>query len=280
MVVAYLASDGSTAELAGRLMVAVGLPAIGVVCLVIGVVERSRSRRRAPQQPGSAYPAAPRGPAGYPGAAHPAYPAYPAAPPHPGYPPAVPPRPKASKAATTLITVGVVLVALGGLNILSDAARAVSRHGSSAISGHAPPAGSAAGPQIGACFSEFEVGIGKLNNPTDCAQPVATYELAARVGPSASCPDGKRDGSIYSRLSNGSATLCFAANFLQGHCYLRTDERTTTTWTPADCGEARYAKFSVQKRIDGSTDGTQCPPESQDIVYPVPRRVYCVVRSG
>ncbi|OBG73123.1 MULTISPECIES: hypothetical protein [unclassified Mycobacterium] len=265
MHVAYLASTDSTAELAGRLMFTIGLPAIGLVCLIIGLVERSRSRRRSaalppPYQAGYPYPPAP--PPGYPGAYS-----------YPGYPP---PRPPASKTAGALITVGIVLLGLGGLDILSRAATALSKHRTAPATG---AAATTAGPQIGQCFSEFEVGAGKLDSPTSCADPVATYELAAKVGPSASCPDGKRDGSVYARLRNDSATLCFAANFIQGRCYLQTEASKTTTWTPADCGQAQYRKFTVERRVDGSTDTTQCPPETHDIAYPVPPRVYCLARS-
>ncbi|MCK8643537.1 hypothetical protein [Mycobacterium colombiense] len=50
MTVAYLASDESAVR-TGRLLFSLGLPAIGLVCLVVGLVERSRGRRRAPGYP-------------------------------------------------------------------------------------------------------------------------------------------------------------------------------------------------------------------------------------
>lgn len=254
-------------------MFSFGVPAIGLVCLVIGLVERSRGRRRAPAYPPPQYPPGfPVNPS-YP---YPPPPDYPV-PPYPAYPgPAAgyPSRPRTPKSATTLITIGAVLLVLG---ILGNAVRVLSEHGrASRTTGQSTPS-TAAGPQIGQCFSEFEVGMGSFDRPTDCADPVATYELAAKGGPTTMCPDGKRDGSVYSRLTNESHILCFAANLQQGQCYLRTDERTTATWTPADCTESRYARFKVDKRIDGSTDSTQCPPETRANAFPKPPRLYCLV---
>jgi hypothetical protein len=181
-----------------------------------------------------------------------------------------------------LITIGAVLLALGGLGILGNAARVARHQGhQSHPAGQSPPSTGAAGPEIGRCFTEFELQLGSLDGkPDDCADPGATYELAAKGGHSATCPDGKRDGSIYSRLINASSTLCFAPNLKQGQCYLRTDQNTTTTWTPIDCAEARFAKFSVDKRIDGSTDETLCPPGTTANAFPTPPRVYCLAKQG
>jgi hypothetical protein len=279
VTVVQLASHESGVQ-AGFLMFSLGIPAIGLICLIIGLLERSRSRRQPPSHPpqyqaGYPYPPVPPPPPpmGYPGP-------YPAPPPHPGYPPAVPPRRPASKSATTLITIGAVLLTLGGLGILGHAAQVVSDHGrGSRTTGESSPSTAAAGPEIGQCFTEFEVRMGSLKAPTDCADAVATYELAAKGGPDATCPDNKRGDSAYGRLTNESHTLCFAPNLKEGQCYLRTDERTTTTWTPVDCAQARFARFKVDKRIDGSTDDTPCPPGTKANVYPTPPRVYCLARA-
>jgi hypothetical protein len=280
VTVGYLASSESPAYWAGFLTAMFALPAAGLICLIIGLVQRSRSRRQA----AAAYPPQYPTPPGYP--VNTGYP-YPQAP--PGYPGPYPtspyagyqPLPRAKKSGTTLIITGVVLLVLGVLGILGQMAQVVSHPDrGSRTTGQTLPSSTAGGPEIGQCFSEFEVGIGKLNEPTDCAKPVATYELAAIVGPTAGCPDNKRDGSLYARLTNESRTLCFAANLIQGQCYLRTDEHTTSTWTPADCTQPRYAKFKVDKRIDGGTDETPCPPGDTGIAYPVPARVYCVARTA
>lgn len=263
----------------GYLLAMAGIPAIGLICLAIGLVERSRSRRQAPPYPPQ-YPMA----SGYPvntgyryPPTQPAYSRPHLGPPYAGYHP----RPRTPKSVTTLITIGVVLLTLGALNILAQMAQLTSNpDGGTNAAGQSPPASPVAEPEIGQCFSEFEAAMGSLNAPTDCADPVATYELAAKVGPTATCPDNKADDSRYSRLTNKSRRLCFAANLQQGQCYLRTGEHTTTTWTPADCAQARYAKFKVDKRIDGSTDDTPCPPGDTTLTYPVPARVYCLARAG
>ncbi|AFS12554.1 MULTISPECIES: LppU/SCO3897 family protein [Mycobacterium] len=273
MVVAYLALDESPAVLAGRLMFLLGLPATGLTLLIIGLARRSRARRQTPPLPPPYHPGYPYPPPppGYPGP-------YPTPPPYPGYPP----RPAAGKSGTALIAVGAVLLALSGLAILGKIARFAShddRRGSHTI-GQASTSGSAAVPKVGQCFSEFEVRMGSLKSPSDCANPVATFELAADEGPTATCPDGKRDGSVYSRLTNNAHTLCFIANLIEGHCYLQTDPTTTATWTPADCDNPRLATFKVFKRIDGSVDETHCPAGTKANSYPSPARVYCLARAG
>ncbi|GFG99254.1 LppU/SCO3897 family protein [Mycobacterium timonense] len=269
MVVAYLALDESPAVLVGRLMFLLGLPATGLTLLIIGLRRRSRARRQTPPLPPPYYPSYPYPPPppGHPGP-------YPAPPTYPGYPP----RPSPGKSGTALITVGAVLLTLSGLGILGSIARIASQHdqrASHAI-GQEVPAGPAAVPKIGQCFSEFEVRMGSFKSPSDCANPVATFELAADEGPTAACPDDKRDGSVYSRLANNSHTLCFIANLIQGQCYLQTDPTTTATWTPGDCDNPRLATFKVFKRIDGSVDETQCPAGTKANSYPVPARVYCL----
>lgn len=256
------------------------LPAAGLICLIVGLVRRSRTHVQATPYPPQ-YPTAPGYPvnAGYPLPTPPAgHPGPYAEPPYAaGYAVGLPPRPRTPKSGTALIIIGIVLLALGALGILGQMADVTSNHGrASRTTGQSSP--STAGPEIGQCFSEFEVGMGSLNRPTDCADSVATYELAAKGGPATTCPDGKRDDSVYSRLTNESHTLCFAANLQQGQCYLRTDERKTATWTPVDCTETRFARFKVVQRVDGSTDKTQCPPGTRANAYPKPARLYCLAR--
>jgi hypothetical protein len=192
--------------LAGYLLVTIGVPVAGLICLIIGLVQRSRSRARTGPYPGP-YQATPGFPVntGYPPGPPTPYP-----PPYPSYPPGVPPPPRAGKSATALITIGAVLLALGAVGILGNAARFARHQGQqSHTAGQSPRSAGAAEPEIGRCFTEFELQLGSLNGqPDDCADPGATYELAAKGGPSGTCPDGKRDDSIYSRLTNASRTLC------------------------------------------------------------------------
>ncbi|WP_456299253.1 LppU/SCO3897 family protein [Mycobacterium saskatchewanense] len=55
---------------------------------------------------------------------------------------------------------------------------------------------------------------------------------------------------------------------------MRTDITNTTTWTPANCDTARFATLTVEQRIDGSTDETQCPDGTKANAYPTSPRVY------
>ncbi len=117
-------------------------------------------------------------------------------------------------------------------------------------------------------------------SPTDCAEPKATYALAAKGGPRATCPDGNRDDSVYEVYTNESLTLCFALNAIQGHCHMKMDDGKATLLTPVDCDDTRFAQVKVDARVDGSTDSSQCPPGATSLAYPTPPRSYCLVRAG
>jgi hypothetical protein len=106
----YAASDGAAYH-AGALVAAFGIPLIGLICLVIGLWDRSPSRQQA--HPGYPYPPGPpRPPMGYPGP-------YPG-PPYPAYPPYVYPQQRTGKSGTVLIIIGAVLLTFG---ILGNFAR-------------------------------------------------------------------------------------------------------------------------------------------------------------
>lgn len=257
VVVAYLASAEDSAVHAGGLMFLLGLPTAGLICLVIGLWELSRGRRK---QPPPAYPYPPGPPPqaiGYPGW------------PHPGYPPGAPPRPRTSKSATTLITVGLVLVALGGFGIVSHAARAISSQKDESLL------------RVGDCISESDYRANRFDARliSGCSDPAATYELAFKGNASDSCPDGKREHSIYERASNHSTTLCFLINLQQGRCYLYISDGEAVSLRPGDCGDSNRVQVKIVQRIDGSTDKTQCPQGSKGVSYPEPARVYCLARA-
>lgn len=260
MTVAYLASDESAVR-AGRLMFSLGVPAIGLVCLVIGLAERSRGRRRAPAYPPPQYPPGfPVNP-GYP---YPPPPGYPAAP-YQAYP-SYPPRARTPKSATTLITIGAVLLTFG---ILGNAVRVLSGHNTDSLL------------RVGQCITESDYAANHFDLPASggCTDPAATYELAFKGGASESCPDGKRDHSIYQRASNHSTTLCFMINLRQDQCYQVTRDGEAVSVKPDDCNQSSPMHVRVSQRIDGSSDKSQCPPDSRGIGYPVPARVYCLVRA-
>jgi hypothetical protein len=46
-----------------------------------------------------------------------------------------------------------------------------------------------------------------------------------------------------------------------------------------DCGTSNRVQVRVSRRIDGSTDRTQCATDEKGVGYPVPARVYCLVRA-
>lgn len=263
MTVAYLASDESAVR-TGRLLFSLGLPAIGLVCLVVGLVERSRGRRRAPGYPPPQYPPGFPGNPGYPYPPAPGYPV-PPYPPYPGYPAGYPPRPRTPKSATTLITIGAVLLVLG---VLGNAVRVLSPHGADALLG------------VGQCITESDYAAHHFDEPTNggCADPANTYELAFKGGTSESCPDGQRDHSIYERVTNPRTTLCFMINLRQDQCYQVTRDGEAVSMKPDDCNASGPMHVRVSQRIEGSSDKTRCPPDSRGIAYPTPARVYCLVR--
>lgn len=272
MGVTVLASHESQVH-AGYLAAMFGIPLIGLICLTIGLWDRSRSRRQ--PRPGYPYPPAHFSqPALHPGQ-------YPARP-FPGYPPHLPPRPRTGKSATTLIVIGSVVLTFGGLGILGNIARVLKEEGNrSHKTSHAQPDGTATGPQMGQCFAEFDLRLEFHNRSAiDCADPTATYQLVAQAGPTATCPDGQREDSLYEVFTNESSTLCFAANLKQGQCYMKMDDGKSKRLTPADCDDRRFAQIKVVRRIDGSSDKSQCPADTKGVSYPVPPRVYCFVAAG
>jgi hypothetical protein len=257
---------------AGYLTAMFALPAAGLICLIIGLLRRSRSRRQTapyppqyptspgfPVNPGYPYPPAP--PAGYPGP-------YPA-PPYAGYAPGFPPRPRPPKSGTALIIIGVVLLVLGALGILGQVAVVTSKQAGDSYL------------QVGDCITESDYTAHHFDSQPNrgCTNPAATYELASKGGASETCPDGKREHSIYERATNHSTTLCFIINLQQGRCYQFISDGEAVSFKPDDCGAPSRPQVKVTQRIDGSTDKTQCPPGEKGAAYPVPARVYCLARA-
>ena len=239
-----------------------GIPIVGAILLIAGLRQRSQSRRLPP----SANPMAPPGypppgpyPDGYPPPQPPTYPPY-----YPAdYPP---PRPRGSS-GTALIVVGSILLGFGVLGILGQLANSASRVGHSARSAN-----------VGQCVGAFTV---QENNftpaPQDCDKSDSTLEVAAKGGPSATCPDGKREGSDYSILFDGTTTLCLMVNLKQDRCYSVSGGAKDPTFVAASC-DGSPTGIKVVKRIDGSTDAALCPEGTKPISYQTPARLYCLER--
>ncbi|ORW89949.1 hypothetical protein AWB92_20750 [Mycobacterium sp. IEC1808] len=217
----------------GYLAVVLGVPAIGVVCLIIGL--RARSARAVTAGPPDA------------------------------------PESRPAKWATTLIVVGAVLLTLGALGIAGNLVRLNKR--SLFDADKSMP--------VGQCIdqNEFLARTFSSSPANDCANPANTYQLAYKGSPTANCPDGKRDNSVYSRYTDDSAILCFALNLQQGRCYQLTNGAENLTMRPDDCAEPQPSLDRVVQRFDGSTDTTRCAPGDKAIAYPVPPRVYCLART-
>ena len=253
---------------AGYLAAMFGIPTIGLICLIIGLRSRKRARP-GPYKPNN------QASAGLPvSAGHPRPPApsmtYPP-PPYPGSPAGFPPQRRTGKSATTLIIIGSVLLTLSALGIAGILVRPHIRS----------PFDTDKSMRVGECIDQdaFLAKSFSSRPENDCANPANTYELAFKGGPSATCPDGKRDQSVYDRFTDESTILCFALNLKQGQCYQMTNGAENLTMRLGDCNEPRPLQARVFQRIDGSTDKTQCPPGDRAIAYPSPPRVYCLARA-
>ncbi|GBE65660.1 hypothetical protein MFM001_21220 [Mycobacterium sp. MFM001] len=153
MITTLLAERNVTVQV-GYLIGLFGIPLAGLVMLIIGLQQRSRSR----MQPGAYTPGYPPPPPGMPGGSpyqpgpwpqqppppgggYPFQPQQPQKPypppPYPGYPP---PRPSGASPGTALIAIGTVLLVLGLLGILGRLASAASSSSGHTSSQLSPPA--------------------------------------------------------------------------------------------------------------------------------------------
>ena len=203
---------------------------------------------------------------GYPGPPPTNYPG----PPYPGYPPPVAPPRRASGASTALITIGTVVLVLGIIGDFANvASRLAKRQEHTSM-------------RVGECITQMsyrsESFTSSPNN--DCANPMNTYQLASKGGSSATCPDGKREGSIYDRYTDDSTILCFALNLKQDLCYELGPDPNHPTMNLSSCGDTVSRQIRVVQRIDGSTDRSSCPEGGKGISYPTPAVVYCLERAS
>jgi len=268
---------------AHNLGVAVGalmIPLIGLILLIVGLVERTRSQKQ-PQPTPPTYsgqlPPAPhfgppsrQPPPGYGAQMPPGYVPYP---PPPGHWP--PPRPKPR--GTALIVTGAVIL---GMSVVGGVVRAAESSGESSSSSNrtTPPSLDSAAPvlKLGQCVGEKDF-ADRDPKPMDCQNPSAVMELVSVRGGNADCPDGKgRDDTVYTTLFWDDATMCFAANFVEGDCYaVTTDTSSESPFTHEECDDPR-ATVKVVQRFDVATDVAQCSPGTKPVSYPYPARLYCL----
>jgi hypothetical protein len=268
MGVSVLAAGGP-GYVAGQLAFDLGIPLIGLVCLIIGVLQSAR-RRRQPRPAYPAYPYPPRPPMGYQGAGYPG--PYPPRP-YPGYPPYAPPPRPTGNSGNALIIIGAVLLVFG---IAGNGIR-VARH-----LGAKHRAASSTSIQVGECITEKDYLARSFGSrpENNCTNPANTDELVYKSDSRTTCPDGKREHSLYDWFTDGSTILCFAMNLKQGDCYRAEGDSESPSLSFSDCNDSRPVVFKVVQRIDGNADKAACPMETTGISYPSPARTYCLARAG
>lgn len=264
MTIEVLAADDTAYQL-GRLVGALLFPGLGLFLLVLGLVMRARGKNAAPPpQPWSTAPGSyPPPPGHYPP------PGYPQA---PGYPPPGPPPPaKSSGGATALIVIGCVLLVL---SLVSIVGRAALRTGTSTSD---RSINSSRGLSVGDCITDAQYSARDMDpTPVPCSTPEAIFSLAYRgEGPTATCPDGLRDGSKYAVLVNTSVIYCFALDVTVGECFAV--DGTSGHFRSVACTDPT-ANAKVDQILEGQTDLSACPAGPSGSAVPVPPRVVCTVK--
>ncbi|WP_280834635.1 LppU/SCO3897 family protein [Mycolicibacterium frederiksbergense] len=249
---------GSAAESFGYLIGSLFIPGAGLLLLIIGLRQRSASRRQPPGQIGypqhPGYPPTPGYPPGYPQNPPGVYQAGP-------YPQAYPPVARKSR-GTALIVIGALILVFGLFGLVAKTAL------------HSSKSAAGGGLSIGDCITGDQYSSANMNpEPVSCSNPDAVYQLALKGDGSAICPDGERDESRYGVLTNSSRTYCFILDADEGECF--DVEVAKGLFTPLECSDPA-AVTKIAKRVDGSTDTSVCGPDGQAVTFPQPQRVYCV----
>lgn len=255
---AALLADGNAAENFGRLIGLLLFPIIGIILLVIGLHDRSKSRRAQPpyQSPVPGYPP---------------YPPYAGGFPPPGYPPAPPPRPTAGRG---LIVGGSILIAISLIGVVIRAAMAAGDP--SAAENVTPPV------KVGQCITGEAMASGAIgaHDITECTNPAGVFEVVSTGGRDAACPDGAKSDTDFARWTNNASTVCFIPNLLVDHCYATVqgqptpgDPNRTDTLRSVLCTE-KSAEFKVLQRYE-MADYNLCPTGAHQRIWTVPPRTYC-----
>lgn len=103
-------------------------------------------------------------------------------------------------------------------------------------------------------------------------------EVVSVGGANASCPDGKgRTDTDYTTLFWNDATICFAANLVEGDCYSvdTSSEGMGSPFSREDCADAS-AQVRVIQRFDGTASPALCDAGTNPIAYVQIARLYCL----
>ena len=227
-------------------------PVAGLILLFVGLRQQSRARQLpAANLPPTPYPADP--------------PSYPPGPPTPEFDPNLATPPRAPRWSNALIAVGSLLLIFGLLGIMGNAKHLVWQ------SSNTPKS-----PDVGQCIAAYNFREhNKTPQAQDCSKADSIFEVVTKGSPSSTCPDGKTDKSDYAFLRDGSTTLCFILNFVQGRCYTAAGDAQGALFDPTDC-DGSGPRFKVASRFDGSSDTASCPAGTKEIAYQSPARLYCL----
>jgi hypothetical protein len=248
-------AEVSIAYYLGELTATAIFPIVGLILLIVGIRQQSRARRLPPGHP-------PPEPSPY---SPPQNPSEPGSPAPQEYYPSPPPAPPPSRWSIALIIVGSLLLAGSLLGIISDTKNLTLQNRSAPTS-----------PDVGQCIAAYNFREhNKTPKAQDCADPDSIFEVVTKGDPSAKCPDGKTDDSDYAFLRDGSTTLCFVLNFVQGRCYTAAGDASGRHFAPTDCAGSA-PRFKVVNRVDGSSDTESCPAGTREIAYQNPARLYCL----
>lgn len=133
------------------------------------------------------------------------------------------------------------------------------------------------GFSVGECISDKEYAARRGNaEAVDCSRDDAIYELASSGDGSAKCPDGERENSSYSILATSARTYCFTLNIREGSCY--EIDAGDNDLTAVSCMSSS-AVMRVDRRIDGTTNTTECDAGTKGRALPEPPRLFCLVSA-